>query len=77
MDNKVLSLMGLAQKAGKICSGEFMTEKSIKTGKARLVIIAQATGKVIRTTLAVTDEGFAKSIEKKMDLGGHADLWQK
>ena len=31
---------GLAQKAGKIVSGEFATEKAVKTGKAALVIVA-------------------------------------
>lgn len=38
--NKVTSLIGLAMKAGKIVSGEFMTEKSVKTGKAYLVLVA-------------------------------------
>lgn len=36
----VLSLLGLAQKAGKIASGELAVEKSIKSGKAKLIIIA-------------------------------------
>ncbi|MDY4694275.1 MAG: ribosomal L7Ae/L30e/S12e/Gadd45 family protein [Blautia sp.] len=40
-NNKVLSLVGLATKAGKIVSGEFCTEKSVKTGKGVLVIVAQ------------------------------------
>lgn len=35
-----LSLLGLAAKAGKVVSGEFATEKSVKTGKAFLVIAA-------------------------------------
>lgn len=38
--NKVLSMIGLAMKAGKIVSGEFQTEKSVKTGKAFLVLVA-------------------------------------
>jgi len=38
--NKVLSLIGLASKAGRIASGEFSTEKSVKTGKAFLVFVA-------------------------------------
>ena len=38
--NKILSLAGLATKAGKTVSGEFSTEKSVKTGKAYLVIVA-------------------------------------
>lgn len=43
MDNrqKILNLIGLATKAGKTASGEFMTEKSVKTGKASLVIVSE------------------------------------
>lgn len=39
-NNKVTSLLGLATKAGKISSGEFMTEKMVKAGKAYLVMVA-------------------------------------
>ena len=38
--NKVLSLISLATKAGKTASGEFCTEKEVKTGRAALVIVA-------------------------------------
>lgn len=38
--DKVLSLIGLATKAGKVVSGEFMTEKETKSGRAALVIVA-------------------------------------
>lgn len=38
---KILNLIGLATKAGKTASGEFMTEKSIKAGKASLVIVSE------------------------------------
>lgn len=38
--NRVLSMIGLAQKAGKTASGEFSTEKSVKTGCAALVIVS-------------------------------------
>ena len=38
--DKVLSYLGLATKAGKVQSGEFSTEQSVKTGKAALVIVA-------------------------------------
>lgn len=43
MDNrkKVLNLLGLATKAGKAVSGEFSTEKSVKDGKAYLVIVSE------------------------------------
>ncbi|MDR1018295.1 MAG: ribosomal L7Ae/L30e/S12e/Gadd45 family protein [Lachnospiraceae bacterium] len=40
-ENKAFSLLGLAKKAGKIGSGEFKTEKLIKTNLATLVIIAE------------------------------------
>lgn len=38
--DKVLSMLGLATRAGKVVSGEFSTEKAIKSGKAYLVIVA-------------------------------------
>ena len=43
MDNrqKALNLIGLATKAGKTASGEFSTEKAIKTGKAHLVVVSE------------------------------------
>lgn len=97
--DKVLNLIGLALKAGKVKSGEFMTEKAVKTGAAALVIVAEdasdntkkkfrnmcefykvpirtyaikddlghAMGKEFRASLAVTDEGLAQAIMKKMD----------
>lgn len=40
MRNRVLSLLGLAAKAGKIKSGELAAEKAIKSENAFLVIIA-------------------------------------
>lgn len=39
--DKVLSMLGLAAKAGAIASGEFSTEKSVKEGRAFLVIVAE------------------------------------
>ena len=38
---KVLGTLGLAMKAGHVVSGEFMTEKAIRDGNARLVIVAE------------------------------------
>lgn len=96
--NKILSMIGMAMKAGKVVSGEFSTEKAVKTGKAFLVIVSEAAsdntkkmfrnmctfyevpmyiygtkeelghsmGKEFRASLAVTEEGFAKSIEKRL-----------
>lgn len=98
-NDRVLNLIGLAQKAGRVVSGEFMTEKAVKTGEAALVILAEdasgntkkkfgnmcefygvplriyaardflghAMGKEFRASLAVTDEGLAQAIMKKMD----------
>lgn len=40
-ENKVIGYLGLATKAGKLVSGEFMTEKSVKEGKAKVVIVAE------------------------------------
>lgn len=38
---KVLGTLGLAMKAGRVVSGEFMTEKAIRDGDAELVIVAE------------------------------------
>ena len=96
--DRVFSMIGMAMKAGKIVSGEFATEKAVKTGKAFLVIVSEAAsdntkkmfrnmctfyevpmyiygtkeelghsmGKEFRASLAITEEGFAKSIEKRL-----------
>ena len=97
--NKVYSMLGLAMKAGKIVSGEFATDKSVKRGKAWLVIVSEdasdntkkmfsnmcefykvpryfygtkeelghTIGKAMRSSLAITDENFAKSIIKHLE----------
>ncbi len=38
--DKVLNMVGLATKAGKVVSGEFSVEKAIKSNQAFLVMIA-------------------------------------
>lgn len=38
--DKVLAMVGLAKRAGKVVSGEFSTEKAVKENKAQLVIVA-------------------------------------
>ncbi|SHO49754.1 L7Ae/L30e/S12e/Gadd45 family ribosomal protein [Anaerocolumna xylanovorans] len=40
IEKKVFSYIGLAAKAGKLSSGEFMTEKAVKEGKAKLVMVS-------------------------------------
>ena len=43
MDNrqKVINLIGLATKAGKTVSGQFSTEKAVKSKKAYLVMVSK------------------------------------
>lgn len=97
--NKIYSLLGLAMKAGKVVSGEFATDKSVKEGTAFLVLVSEdasgntkkkfsntcefyevpryfygtkdelghAIGKEMRSSLAITDEGFAKSLIKHLE----------
>ena len=40
-DKKMLSLVGLAAKAGRIASGEFQTETAVKDGTAKFVLVAE------------------------------------
>lgn len=40
-NSKVLGMLGLAMKSGNIASGEFLTEQAIRSGTAKLVIIAE------------------------------------
>ena len=64
MDNrqKILNLIGLATKARKTASGEFSTEKAVKSGKA---------------SLAVVDAGLAKAIVKQMNIIGGSEYESK
>ena len=96
--DRILSMLGLAAKAGKLVSGEFSTEKAVKSKAAFLVIVSEeasentkkmfrnmcsfyqvpmyeyalkdtlghAIGKQMRASVAVLDEGFAKSLEQKL-----------
>ena len=41
MRNKVFQMLGIAAKSGNVVSGEFSTEKAIKTGHAYLVIVSE------------------------------------
>ena len=76
--DRVLSMLGIAAKAGSVASGEFSTEKAVKEGRAYLVIVAQDAsdntkemlghfiGKEFRASLAVTNEGLSHSIEERL-----------
>lgn len=100
--DRILSAISLATKAGKTVSGEFSVEKAVKEGKAKLVVVsAEASdntkkmfknmcefykvpayfygtkeglghfmGKEFRASMAVTDEGLAKAVEKQLVLAG-------
>lgn len=39
--NKIFSLLGLATRSRNVVSGEFMTEKAVKSCKAELVIVGE------------------------------------
>ena len=39
--DKIISMIGMATKAGRTASGEFMTERAVKKGDAFLVIVAE------------------------------------
>lgn len=41
MYKQIYGMLGLAARARKLRSGEFSTEKSVKEGRARLVIVAE------------------------------------
>ena len=100
--NKVFSMIGLATRARKVVSGEFSTEKSVKSGRSHMVIVSEeasdntkkmftnmctyyhvpvcffgkkeelghSMGKEFRASLAITDEGFAKTLVKQMNVNG-------
>lgn len=40
-DKKILSMFGLAARAGRLASGEFQTETAVKDGTACLVVVAE------------------------------------
>ena len=61
MKAKILNLIGLAQKAGKVVSGDYGVTKAIKTEKAKLLLVAADSSentlkrfKAISTTHGVT-----------------------
>lgn len=98
--DKALSMIGMTAKAGRLVSGEFSTEKAVKSGQAHLVIVAEDAsdntkkmfqnmctfykvsisffgtkeelghwvGKAQRASICILDEGFAKSVLKKINL---------
>lgn len=101
MQNKILSMLGIAARGRNLVSGEFMTERIIKEYKAYVVLVAEdasdntkkmfhdmgayykvpvyiygtkeglahAIGREMRASLAVTDEGLAKSVIRLLETG--------
>lgn len=97
--DKVLSMLGMAKKAGHLCAGETATETAVKEYEARLVVIAadasdntkkhfndmciyrdipiriygtkeelgRAIGADYRSNIAITDEGLAAAIVKRIE----------
>ena len=89
-------MLSLCQRAGRLVSGELPCENAVKSGKAKLLIIAedasantkkkfenaafahktecivmgnkielgQTIGKDMRSSVAITDEGFAQQLKK-------------
>lgn len=54
--DKVLAMLSLAAKGGRVVSGEFSTEKAVKEGKAYLVIVAKdASGNTKKMFRNMTD----------------------
>jgi ribosomal protein L7Ae-like RNA K-turn-binding protein len=39
-EQKIINLLGLAQRAGKLVSGDFAVQKAIQTGQVKLLLIA-------------------------------------
>lgn len=55
-NDKVLSMLGIAAKSGNVVSGEFSTEKAVKSGQAYLVIVsAEASDNTKKSFLNMTD----------------------
>ena len=40
-ESRIFSMLGIATKAGKVVSGEFSTEKAVKSNNAYVVIVAE------------------------------------
>ena len=71
--NKLLSMLGLAAKAGRIASGEFQTEEAAGNGKAQLVLVssdaAAGTVKKFRDMCAYREIPFFQTEEDMESLG--------
>ncbi len=71
MNKRVLSLLSLCQKAGKLCTGESNCEKALKENKARLVIIAEDASE--NTKKKFTNKAFYYQV-KTLNIGTRDEL---
>ena len=72
MTDRVLSMLGIAAKSRSVVSGEFATEKAVKTGKAFLVIVSEEASdntKEMFTNMTSFDEVPRYFYGSKEDLG--------
>ena len=53
LKTKVLRSLGMAQRAGRLASGEFMTEKEIQSFRATLVIVAEDASEQTKKKFAI------------------------
>ncbi len=56
--DRILNFISIAQKAGKVQAGEYLTMKALKEGTAYLVIIAEDTSEKARARLKRAGESF-------------------
>lgn len=72
MYNGIFSLLGLAQKAGKIASGDFAAEKAILAGKAKLVLLAEDAADETKKKYCILAEDYqvdCVTVGSKIELG--------
>lgn len=70
--DKLLNFISLAQKAGKVKAGEYLTMKALKEGSAQLVVLASDTSEKSKARITRACESFScRAIEvfEKSDLG--------
>lgn len=63
-DNKWMSLLGLANRARKITSGEELTVKEIRSGNAKLILLSEDASQ--NTTKKITDKCRSYKIPVKL-----------
>lgn len=62
-EQKKLNMLGLAQRAGKLISGDERTEAAIKAGQAQLVILASDASEATQTRYQQWSENYQVPID--------------